>query len=174
MRHPVSHLYHRPVVSKPLRIPLRIGKQRHSRAFVSTACALVGTVSLWTQIRRRRQHPMTSQEPKSTASTRQTEDARRTTGRARRASPRSSVTEARATAQRAKLDAQSEERNDRAGNEAATPKGKHPGGRRNSSGCSPTGERTPRSDARSTTTCSITWAVTRAIKPWSGTARPSG
>ena len=66
---------------------------------------------------------MTSQEPKSTASTRQTEDARRTTGRARRASPRSSVTEARATAQRAKLDAQSEERNDRAGNEAATAKG---------------------------------------------------
>ena len=73
---------------------------------------------------------MTSQEPKSTASTRQTEDARRTTGRARRASPRSSVTEARATAQRAKLDAQSEERNDRAGNEAATPKGKHPRGKK--------------------------------------------
>src|SRR5260370_29161505 len=80
---------------------------------------------MWMQIRRRRQRPMTSQESKSTASTRQAKEARITTGRARRVLPKSSV-----TAQRAKLDAQSEERNDRAGNEAVTPKRKHPRGKK--------------------------------------------
>ena len=73
---------------------------------------------------------MTSQESKSTASTRQSEEARTMTGRARRVSPKSSVTEARATAQRAKLDTQAEKRNDLAGEEAATAKRKQPRGKK--------------------------------------------
>ena len=73
---------------------------------------------------------MTSQESKSTASTRQSEEARTKTGRARRVSPKSSITEARATAQRAKLDAQAEERSERAGEEATTAKHKQPRGKK--------------------------------------------
>ena len=74
---------------------------------------------------------MSSQEePKSSASARQSEVTKATTGGARRVKPGSSVTEARATAQRAKLDAQAEARNGQAVETSAAAKRKHPGGKK--------------------------------------------